>query len=109
MYLYGVSCVGITDSSGRIIGNLSAADFRVFKPAYLMTLLTPVSSFIQSLHGKNPSEFNLVVGPQSKIENVVDGMMKKKVHRAWVCTEDGKPMGVVTMSDIIGGVWAAVQ
>lgn len=110
-YLEGLSCVGIVNNLGKLVGNLSAADFRGFDESKLVDLLKPVREFIETTKNVNSEEWNLCVLENTTMMEISQGVLNKRVHRAWVVgdMEKKEPKGVVTMSDLLAMVYEATQ
>lgn len=128
-----VSSVGIIDqrSGGRLVGNLSASDFRGLLPSQFGLLSLPVVRFVQlrlgcpgggeGLLAKPPeglassADWGLKAGCQSgktprllavkpghTLGDVVDCIVKEKVHRVYVVDDRDHALGIITITDILG-------
>jgi len=103
----GVSAVGIVDAEGRLMGNISASDLRGFTPGRMVkALYTSLSRFL----GDKPVHS---VTASNTLGEVIEKLVTNHIHRVWVVADDGKPIGVVSLCDIIdhlsGYQWTKAQ
>lgn len=101
MYLYDVSCVGIIDPDGALVGNLSQNDFRDYDFTDLSSLVHPVLTFIKLQLQVDPKNWVISCTKDEQVMVLIHRMLREKVHRIWVCDELLHPLGVVTMTDIL--------
>jgi len=103
MLINDVSAVPVVDSKGQLVGSLSSTDIRGMTHSNVKDLLLPVEEFIKSRCGGEIPE-PIVCSPEDTLETVIKALVNKKVHRVWV-TKETKPVGVISMSDVIGAVY----
>ena len=94
-----VGALGIVDTNGELVGTLSASDVRGMQEQDLPQLFLPVMTFLRKrgINNRKP----IFVGIESTLEEVIKEMLDGRVHRVWICSDDKKPIGVVTMTDIV--------
>ena len=39
--------------------------------------------------------------PTSTVQDVAEAIIRMKIHRSWVLDDEGRPIGVITLSDLI--------
>jgi len=100
MINHKVDALVIVDQNGVATGVLSAADLRGLGQSTLKHLLVPVLDYITLMTGKRPRE-PVTCKPDDLLPSVIEKLVNKKVHRAFVVNEEGFPIGSVTMKDII--------
>jgi CBS domain-containing protein len=99
MYKKKVVAVAVTNPSGVIVTNLSASDLvRVPQQKFSMLSL-PVTDFLKRTHQvvKPP----VTVSSESNLELVFLKLAVYKIHRVWVIDANGRPQGVLTLTDIM--------
>ncbi|KND04292.1 uncharacterized protein SPPG_00026 [Spizellomyces punctatus DAOM BR117] len=102
MALFNTSCVGIVDEQGKLAGNLSGADFRGFNEQAIRKILDPVLQYIHEIHNVDPAERSPTCEPENNLEECMQTVLSKGVHRLWVCPPDDKmPIGLITLSDML--------
>jgi predicted transcriptional regulator len=123
MHAENVSSIGIIDGH-RVVGNLSASDLkvRVFhlflfffsffadRPVYqllaseeLSKLLLLVGDFINEIRsraGKRP-DFLIACDPNSDFKASLEDMMNNHVHRMFLLDNEEKPLGILSLTDVI--------
>ncbi|CAG8683741.1 5828_t:CDS:2 [Funneliformis caledonium] len=95
----GVSAVAVVEDDGRLVGEVSAADLRGLNRERLSDLKKPVIMFLKSCKGALIKP--LTCHGKFTLSQVMAGIIRSKVHRAWVVDEDDVPIGVITLSDIL--------
>jgi len=111
MFNQGVPAVGIVLESGRLIGNFSASNLKGIKSDEFVSLHMSVIDF---LHNQRFKERPLLtkmthakalhpatIFPQDTLEHAILMMTASRVHRLWVVKDDLKPMGVLTIADLL--------
>eukprot|EP00736_Rhodelphis_marinus_P013180 Rmarinus@m.20015 len=99
MYKFQITGVGVVDEHGKLVGNLSASDVRGLKLDMVKDVTLPVLEYLKAVKG--------AVGPvascteSTKLGDVVNELLKKRIHRSWVVDSKGAPTSVVSMSDVI--------
>lgn len=83
----------------KIVGNLSESDLRGLNTDRLLDLLFPVLDYLKQFHGVVRKPVTVTV--DSTFEQVVDKVLSEKVHRVWVVDAQNKPIGALSMSDIV--------
>ncbi|TPX69604.1 hypothetical protein SpCBS45565_g02350 [Spizellomyces sp. 'palustris'] len=102
MALFNTSCVGIVDEQGELAGNLSGADFRGFNEQAIRKILDPVLQYIHEVHNVDPAERSPTCEPENNLEECMQAVLSKGVHRLWVCPPGDKmPIGLITLSDML--------
>lgn len=95
-----ISALAIVDKeNGKLVGNLSASDLRSLNAQKLPSIVRYVGNFLVVQYGyvKKP----LTVTTNSTLDDVIQIILDKKVHRVWIIDEDRKPTGVITLTDVL--------
>ncbi|XP_023526618.1 SNF1-related protein kinase regulatory subunit gamma-like PV42a [Cucurbita pepo subsp. pepo] len=93
----------------KLVGTFSATDLRGCQLATLQTWLhRSVLDFTDAVRNSSLFEGSVAVGrelvtcrPESWLEEVMEKVVSKHVHRIWVIDEHGLLLGVVSLSDMI--------
>ncbi|KAI9140351.1 hypothetical protein BKA69DRAFT_1080545 [Paraphysoderma sedebokerense] len=102
MFHYKVTSVVILNEAQRVVGVLSASDIRGLNRYRLKSLLEPVLTFLQHCRGivRDP----LAVSESTKVAETLTQFAEGQVHQLVVIDKtapaEGKPVGIVSMSDI---------
>jgi CBS-domain-containing membrane protein len=104
MLINEVSALPVIDSKGQLVCSLSATDARGMTQGQIKDLLLPVEDFLRArvVGGELPEP--VVCSKEDTLETVIKALVNKKVHRVWV-THENRPVGVVSMTDVIGAVF----
>jgi len=95
-----LSALPIINNSGKLIDTLSASDFRCVTLESLKDTLLPVCEFLKKERGK--LGYDLVMGAVDEtLFSIVDKIMVSGHHRVWIVDNHRKPIGVVSLTDII--------
>lgn len=99
MYYHKVNAIAVVDSKGVLEGNLSASDLRGITGDALPLLQLPVMEFLKKAKSK-PKEL-ITCDVNHRFKEVMTRVMLHKVHRAWIVDATRRPVGVITLTDII--------
>jgi CBS domain-containing protein len=93
-----LSAVGIVDSAGKLVGNLSASDLRGLDVTRLHEVVQDVRQFLQK---HSPTSLQPQTVPVSAtLRSAVQKMLQNRLHRVWIVDAAGAPVGVCSMTDI---------
>jgi len=94
----GLSAMPLVGNNGDLVGCFSASDLRLFPLNEWGHLFLGVENFLRVRH---PASLQPVfIGVTSTFSEVVDLMVKKKVHRVFVVDDAKKLIGVVSTTDV---------
>lgn len=94
-----LSSVAVVDASGRLVGTVSASDLKALDAEHLRFATLNVMDFLAKY---SPRSVNPVsAAKQCSLRTVMAKMLQQRVHRVWICDGDHKPIGVVSMTDVI--------
>eukprot|EP00004_Rigifila_ramosa_P018790 TRINITY_DN4714_c0_g1_i2.p4 TRINITY_DN4714_c0_g1~~TRINITY_DN4714_c0_g1_i2.p4 ORF type:complete len:205 (-),score=47.96 TRINITY_DN4714_c0_g1_i2:49-663(-) len=99
-----VSGVGVIDHEGVLVSAISSSDLRGITAADLSKLLLPVERFLARTPGN--AAFHQMQPPitctaDETLATIVKRLAHHKAHRIFVVDHAGKPVGVVSLSDIL--------
>lgn len=121
-----VSSIGVVQH-GQLQLILSASDIKVERGCHLLTmtgkcaldndlvrcewLLEPVGDFLARVHHlKNrPADFLITCTQNSKLSEVIQLLKSERIHRIFICDNLNRPVGVMTLTDIIRDVTFEVE
>lgn len=95
-----VTALPIVDKeSGKLLANLSASDLRGLTVPKLKFLDESVETFLTAQRGGIRTPVSLK--PTATLGQVIQTVVENSIHRVWLIDEKEKPIGVVTLTDII--------
>lgn len=109
MHNTDVSGIGILDEAGRLVGNISVSDLRAIRTADCFSRLSlPVHHFAGAA-GLEPAPLTpggaapqvVTVGLADSLATVMGKLVEHSLHRLYVADGAGKPVGVVTITDVL--------
>eukprot|EP01125_Pyxidicula_operculata_P020712 TRINITY_DN772_c0_g1_i1.p1 TRINITY_DN772_c0_g1~~TRINITY_DN772_c0_g1_i1.p1 ORF type:complete len:330 (+),score=79.13 TRINITY_DN772_c0_g1_i1:132-1121(+) len=103
MLSQNISGVAVVDSNGKLVGSLSVTDLRVvgFNTDLLKKMLLSVGDFVAAV-AANKQHSIYSITPDSKISSVVNLFQVNQLHRVFVVDpESGKPIGVISLNDLL--------
>jgi len=95
---HGASPVIIDD--GRIVGTLSISDLRGLGSDDVKDLLLPLSDYLKKKGGARA----ISIAASTSLSDAISLIVKNRVHRAWITDAGSKPLGVLSLTDIIKAV-----
>jgi len=100
-----VSALGIVNEHGVLTGNFSASDLKgaVITEAKSSTeafrnLLLPLKTFVSRTGMAKPP---VTCTPSTTICMVLIMLISCKIHRIWIIDEYSKPIGLITLTDLM--------
>jgi CBS domain-containing protein len=94
-----LSGIAVLDPSKKILTNFSASDLLGLRDDKFPMLALPVAEFLHSKHGYLMPP--VICLPDDTVESIMFKMTTFKVHRIFVVDKDMKPIGVITLTDIM--------
>ena len=102
MMIHHLSSAAIVDEHGKLVDTLSATDFLFTAQSSLKELGKPVKEYLNDAFGQRTP---VVVGKDQVFGDVIEVLAMRDVHRVWIVDEkNGKPIGCVSMSDILASL-----
>eukprot|EP00298_Acanthocystis_sp_HF-20_P010647 c18970_g1_i1.p1 GENE.c18970_g1_i1~~c18970_g1_i1.p1 ORF type:complete len:352 (+),score=178.75 c18970_g1_i1:49-1104(+) len=102
-----VTAVPVVDNFGHIIGNISASDVHslVSEPHLFVQTTRSYMTVGAFLEWRSQRENNvkapITFKPESTLQSVMDCMVTQKIHRVYVVDDLNRPIGVVSLTDVI--------
>jgi len=99
--------------TGSVVSNLNARDIKLIAGEVLFTkLFKSVKEFLQDVELSNtqhttPNETSinvLTVNKETKMKEVVEGLVTKNMHQVYIVDNEQKPIGVITLGDVLHSV-----
>jgi len=95
-----VPAVAIVDEFGGIVGNLSASDLRGIDEDTINSIFLPAMKFLKLLSGSKSTQ-PICCSIDEELTGITSKLAETKVHRVWVVNWEGKPRGVISLTDVI--------
>jgi len=100
MAMNGLSALPIIDNDGKIVATLSVSDVRGLDEKTLPLIEKPALTFLMEKYGENNIK-NFVAPPSANLGEVFLMLLNNSIHRVWVVDDDQKPLGIISLSDVI--------
>lgn len=97
---HSIMSAPVVDEDGSIITSISASDLRGLRSHQLSSVLLPVLEFLKSQRAGALS-VPITATLSSSLYDVSMLMILHRIHRVWIVDDAQKPIGVVSMSDVI--------
>ncbi|KAF9991727.1 hypothetical protein BGZ79_004076, partial [Entomortierella chlamydospora] len=94
------SSVAVVDSDGGLVAEMSAADLRGINPSRIQDLARPVLVYLKAQQGgdlKRPLSCKV----RFSLGQLLSGLVLNHAHRSWLVDDEDRPVGCITMSDIL--------
>ena len=107
MHEHKSSGLGVIDSSGILIGNLSARDLKHLDANNLHSCMyTSASSFIQRVRANmiNIAHPAISCTDETELGFVIGRLATNRIHRLYICDRELRPVGVISLRDVLGCV-----
>jgi len=101
MYFHDVRAVAVVDDSGKLIGNLSSSDLRGITSENLALVQLSAIEFLKKINESKDIQKMITCHPNDRFKEIMTKMMISKVHRVWIVDSECRPIGVLTLTDII--------
>lgn len=95
-------------AGGKIVSTISASDFRgLTADAIARLVYLPVGEFLHQIALLNSNQIAAPVCFEDSVtlETVLKSIVTNHIHRVWIVNAQGKPKGVVSLSDLIHFFW----
>lgn len=103
-----VQGVCVVDDSGVVVGSFSASDLKYMTADTFPYLIHSVEQFIGMMRARQQGSVDplplpkpITCKPTHSLWNVVNKIVKHRVHRVFIVDEERKPQGVVTLTNVI--------
>jgi len=100
-----VSGVAVVDNNGKLVGNTSAKDLKLFMldrgNLSLDQLIMEYLSAIRQREMVNEAHPSCSVQLSASIGHVIELMSATKYHRVFLVDKEGRPIGVLSVTDIL--------
>jgi CBS domain-containing protein len=100
MMLHKISALPVVDEDGKLMETLSSSDFHFIGLDNFKDVLLPVKNFLEKRRGEFKQTL-VTVFPHQRLFDVVDTILMTGVHRVWVVDNQYRPMGVISLTDIM--------
>ena len=101
----GISAVAVVGVDGRLLGCVSNRDARVIATARhsVSVLHGPVRSLLRLAHDSSTNIMHPSIHAKATdtLATVMSRLATSRIHRVFVVDDDNKPVGVVSLSDVL--------
>eukprot|EP00029_Vermamoeba_vermiformis_P005119 TRINITY_DN1689_c0_g1_i1.p1 TRINITY_DN1689_c0_g1~~TRINITY_DN1689_c0_g1_i1.p1 ORF type:complete len:339 (-),score=98.96 TRINITY_DN1689_c0_g1_i1:97-1113(-) len=97
-----ISGVAIVDDDGAIVDNLSVSDLKLldYNKKMFDALLEPLEKFLKRKSTEITAK-PVVVTQDNTLRDVLNILTQTQVHRLYVVDDQKKPLGIITLSDLM--------
>jgi len=100
------ACGVVDDKTGKLVGNISAADIKLLGHdlSFFQALAFTVNEYSKLVMEKTGRKADIVTIKESGIHtvgDVVQKLLEHRIHRLYITNADEKPVGVISMTDIL--------
>lgn len=98
-----VSALAVTSDNGQIVSSIALRDIReIFRTGQHKMLFSSVHDFILYKSSQHTNALGLLaVQSQCTVALAIQKMMSTRIHRVWIVDNENKPIGVLSLSDVI--------
>jgi len=97
LYLHRILGVAVVDDDYKLIGNLSASDFRgALTEDFAEFLKKPVSHLLRLQKRRIVSCL-----PSARLSEILSLLKNEKVHRVYIVDDSDRPVGILSLTEII--------
>jgi len=93
--------VALVDNSGKLIANISASNIKGMTRANIQLLYRPLTDFLARDRKRGWWQLPITTTLDTTLESVLLQFVAAKVHRMYILDDEGKPVGEVSISDIV--------
>jgi len=104
MQSHDITAVAVVDEHGKLKGVISETDLKIISEdgSLFYKLHQDAKTFMKAIEHKSKGVVTAKLG--ENFGEVIDKLSEKKVHRAFVVNDEGKPTGVISLKDIISDI-----
>lgn len=98
-----VSCLPITGENGKFVSSIAMRDIQeIFTSKQHDMMYSEMHDFVVYMSNKSTENHNcIVVQKTCTFSHAIQNMTKTKQHCVWVVDEKSRPVGVLSISDVI--------
>ncbi|KAI9356583.1 hypothetical protein DFJ73DRAFT_823253 [Zopfochytrium polystomum] len=102
-----VMAVPVVDAAGLVVATLSASDLRGLSADSVEWVRENVLTFLEKMKSRlnlQKSAEPVSLTPNDTLQDAMNLMVERDIHRIWILDDMLRPIGVVSQSDIIGAI-----
>jgi CBS domain-containing protein len=93
--------VALVDATGKLIANVSASNIKGMTRRNFQLLFRPLTHFLSRDRKRGWWQLPVCTTLDTTLENSVLQFVAAKVHRMYIVDNDGKPIGEISLSDVV--------
>jgi len=91
----------LVDNSGKLIANISASNIKGMTRANIQLLYRPLTDFLARDRKRGWWQLPVTTTLDTTLQDVLVQFVAAKVHRMYIVDNEDKPIGEVSISDIV--------
>jgi CBS-domain-containing membrane protein len=104
LHQHHISNLAIIDQHNHLIGNFSASDLRGLSSDFITFLNSEVFEFLALKSKKSLSP--KTIARDTTVREVFNELATQKLHHVWITDAEGHPTGIVTLTDVMSGLYS---
>jgi len=96
-----VPAVAVVDEQGNLVTNLSSSDLRGISTDSLSIVNLPVLEFLKKIQKTDNPFHPITAKTNNNLRDLMPLVSISKVHRVWIVNSAMKPIGIITLTDMI--------
>jgi CBS-domain-containing membrane protein len=103
MYDRGVTAISVVNTNGQLAAVLSLSDLRVLNRARLNWVFLPIGVYLQRVYAVRNQVMSplVVVRMETRFETLLLKFASTRLHRLFVVDAAQRPVGVITLTDLL--------
>lgn len=96
--------MAVVDDDGKLVGNVSSRDLRMIRDdaEFISRLYIPLPAFLIKMQKQfSTPETVIALSASDTVEAAVDLVNTHHIHRIYLVNEDGTPLRVVSLTDLL--------
>jgi len=93
--------VAMVDANGKLISNVSASNIKGMTRRNYQLLFRPLTQYLARDRKRGWWQLPICTTLDTKLEHVVLQFVAAKIHRMYICDEEGRPTGEVSLTDVM--------
>jgi len=101
MQIDDILAVPLVNNDGKLTATLSASDLRGLRSYQLKSILLPAIEYLYIYKGPTARR-SVTCTEEDTLNDAITKLVINRIHRVWIVNDLHEPIGVLTLSDVIG-------